>query len=250
MSLERACQAILKQKKFEQKSSFLKFTKAIKIIDVKLYLEGAEIIMPYTPGINGADYPLYGNTTVVNTLSKSLNELIDFEMLESVDTKVHRKIFIDKLVEIRNKDEAKNFLSQLQKLIEWISDNDEIINFPVGICHGDLTLSNIICKDRYLYLIDFLPTFLESPLQDVVKLDQDFIYGWSLRKSTEEVRAKGYIFYEHAYPKNLNKIKSNYFYQYQILMALCIARIIPYIKDDITKNWILFSINKVLRDIK
>lgn len=55
------------------------------------------------------------------------------------------------------------------------------IHIPVGTCHGDLTLSNILFKGRTLYLLDFLDCYVESPLQDVVKIRQDTTFLWSLQ---------------------------------------------------------------------
>ena len=52
---------------------------------------------------------------------------------------------------------------------------------PVGPCHGDLTLSNLLFKGDRLYLLDFLDCYVESPLQDIVKLRQDTRFGWSLQ---------------------------------------------------------------------
>jgi hypothetical protein len=52
------------------------------------------------------------------------------------------------------------------------------VSFPIGFCHGDLTLSNII-KGNSIYYIDFLDQFIESPLWDIVKLRQDTQYHWS-----------------------------------------------------------------------
>ncbi len=50
---------------------------------------------------------------------------------------------------------------------------------PVGICHGDLTFSNMLFNGNNYYLIDFLDSFVESPLLDIVKLRQDSAYLWS-----------------------------------------------------------------------
>jgi len=33
------------------------------------------------------------------------------------------------------------------------------ITIPIGYCHGDLTLSNILLKEETYYLIDFLDSF-------------------------------------------------------------------------------------------
>lgn len=50
---------------------------------------------------------------------------------------------------------------------------------PVGMCHGDLTFSNILFNGNNYYLIDFLDSFIEAPLADIVKLRQDTAWQWS-----------------------------------------------------------------------
>lgn len=52
---------------------------------------------------------------------------------------------------------------------------------PIGKCHGDLTLSNIIFddfNDRY-FLIDFLDTYIDSPLLDLAKISQETRLLWT-----------------------------------------------------------------------
>lgn len=53
------------------------------------------------------------------------------------------------------------------------------MTLPVGTCHGDLTFSNILFNGNNYYLIDFLDSFIESPLLDIVKLRQDTAWHWS-----------------------------------------------------------------------
>ena len=45
------------------------------------------------------------------------------------------------------------------------------IEIPMGKCHGDLTFSNILFNGNNYYLIDFLDSFIESPLLDLVKIE-------------------------------------------------------------------------------
>jgi len=54
---------------------------------------------------------------------------------------------------------------------------------PVGLCHGDLTFSNILISPHThdIVLLDFLDPFIESPVQDLVKLRQDTCYRWSFQ---------------------------------------------------------------------
>jgi hypothetical protein len=55
----------------------------------------------------------------------------------------------------------------------------EEMELPVGSCHGDLTFSNILFNGNNCYLIDFLDSFIETPLMDMVKIRQDSAYLWS-----------------------------------------------------------------------
>ncbi|MFQ3675337.1 MAG: hypothetical protein SNJ64_02185 [Endomicrobiia bacterium] len=56
----------------------------------------------------------------------------------------------------------------------------EYIEVPIGYCHGDLTLCNVfydITSCNFI-LIDFLDSYLESPLCDLVKIYQDINHKW------------------------------------------------------------------------
>ena len=55
----------------------------------------------------------------------------------------------------------------------------ETIEMPIGVCHGDLTFSNILFTSTNYYFIDYLDSFIETPIQDIVKLRQDTKYFWS-----------------------------------------------------------------------
>ena len=63
------------------------------------------------------------------------------------------------------------------------------MDLPIGICHGDLTMSNImIASDASaIALIDFLDSFIESPLIDLAKLRQDTRFQWSALMSETAV---------------------------------------------------------------
>ena len=64
---------------------------------------------------------------------------------------------------------------------------DQALNFQLGYCHGDLTFENIIVKNKKIYLIDFLDSYINSPLIDISKLQQDLILNWSNRFKNENI---------------------------------------------------------------
>ena len=71
--------------------------------------------------------------------------------------------------------DIQNIIKQSMRIFSMPND----ILIPVGICHGDLTFSNMLFNGNNYYLIDFLDSFVESPLLDIVKLRQDSAYLWS-----------------------------------------------------------------------
>ncbi len=125
---------------------------------------------------------------------------------------------------------------------------------PTSPCHGDLTLENIlITSDNQLYLIDFLDSFYDSWMIDVAKLLQDLDIFWSYRHiemspnlSIRLMTAK------NALIENMMEAENgtdNLVKIYHILL-LNILRIVPYTKDDITKEFLQNALHKTLNTIK
>ncbi|MFI3291770.1 MAG: phosphotransferase [Opitutales bacterium] len=117
-------------------------------------------------------------------------------------------------------------------------------------CHGDLTLENILLSaSKEIYLIDFLDSFYDSWLIDVAKLLQDLELAWSYRYIEKDFNlnlrlstAKGVLLAKiMSLPCGIEHLKSVY-----MLLLLNVVRIIPYAKDDVTKNFIEESIAKIL----
>ncbi len=121
------------------------------------------------------------------------------------------------------------------------------LSYPIGNCHGDLTLSNLIVDPiNGITLIDFLYTYLESPLQDIAKLSQEFVYGWSFRSEAETVRIKSKIMCQYMKPKIIEWAEKRYPEQDLLLTLLGLAGIAPYVRDAQTKNWVISSIRKCI----
>ena len=109
---------------------------------------------------------------------------------------IPRAIFEDKLLDIKkNVGKCKFIDPQDAALVNEVIIPALIaslpaagLEMPLGKCHGDLTLSNILVAPTNagdagvkLVLIDFLDAFVESPLADIAKLCQDLKYAWTLR---------------------------------------------------------------------
>ena len=109
-------------------------------------------------------------------------------------------------------------------------------------CHGDMTLENMIIQDGEIYLIDFLDSFYNSWLIDVAKILQDADVLWSYRtyeKLNANLKIKLIILKQLIIEQLLTFRDGKYLVGevYHILL-LNLMRIIPYTKDEETKNYI------------
>ena len=166
---------------------------------------------------------------------KKINNMIFYNKLNDIEKKI--KIPSLKLIFKKNKPIIENKIRRIDL-------------YPTGICHGDLTLSNIIIEKKKIYLFDFLKTYNDNILQDISKIYQEFILGWSSRYlvGTDRLRSKIFsqmIIDQHffnLFPKNLIK-----HLKFEVLMTL--FRIFPYVdkNDEVTINWLNKSIEKVLK---
>jgi len=127
-------------------------------------------------------------------------------------------------------------------LIRLIDDHLEsvkahkIFEIPIGKCHGDLTLSNMIfddANDRY-FLIDFLDSYLESPILDLAKISQETKLFWTSKlMSQTHDSAK----YEIAMTVIDDKVQSHFlkyewYKNYQPIFEFQnLIRVLPYAKD-------------------
>jgi thiamine kinase-like enzyme len=117
----------------------------------------------------------------------------------------------------------------------------------MGNCHGDFTFSNMIVSENGdICLIDFLETFLETPLQDIAKLMQELKYYWSLRYLSSPCYLKAKT--SAAWMLSNSQVVARAYCEHPIAMKvleiMCIARIAPYVKDDCTMTWLIWALNQ------
>ena len=201
---------------------------------------------------NIIDFIQRDNIIKINWFTNILIKIVESYISKCQMTYISRPILQNKINSIfQNLKNNKNIYSgldfdlkfeykhKLKNIFTYLNDNIDFIcsvKIPIGICHGDLTFSNILIDNNTmnLYLIDFLDSFIESPLIDIVKLRQDSKLLWTLN------------LYKYNYDKNKvvimfdyidNKI-DKYFTKYDFYSKLYnffeiinILRILQYAKD-------------------
>lgn len=206
--------------------------------------------MPYIEGISGAQISSHGNKALAKNIRLSLNNFFIDAIANSKEVQISNRIFLDKIDEIRSRPHPLEISESLTAAINWIESNiQETLNIPVGRCHGDLTLSNmIITQSHELYLLDFLDSYIETPLQDAAKIFQDMIYGWSFRNETSALRLRSQLFCESAFPDYLNILERIYQREMPIFKLMTVLRIAPYISDSDQKtvDWFNRAIKQIL----
>jgi serine/threonine protein kinase len=244
---QRILDSIRKQQSFEKITTGLINVSSVDVIEITEENESLTILMPYIDGLSGSEYALYGDREIGSALSSSMNQLIIMELMNSNGQNIDKIIFKQKISEIELKIRNKELTKLAKKIQSDLSSLPDFINIPIGTCHGDLTLSNIICS-RYqgIKLIDFLSVYLESPLQDVSKIIQDYQYGWSFRYLSTPEKIKGAIFLKNEMPDIIGIVSEKYKSQIALLTRLTLLRIAPYLKDTITENWLMDALKNYI----
>lgn len=137
----------------------------------------------------------------------------------------------------------------LDRLRAALDDADAMM-IPVGRCHGDLTFSNImVARDASaISLIDFLDSFIESPLIDLAKLRQDTLFRWTLLMGpgvTDRLRfAQVMNYIDIQITKNYENLPW-YRNHIDLILAINMLRIAPYAKGPEIHEFIINAIQSL-----
>ncbi len=191
--------------------------------------------MEYIPGLSFDDYFSICNIFDIDFVVETLFSYFDFLILSSKLHKINKQL-LEKLNSLEKNTNYKNYILFLK---EHFLNND--IFAPKSFCHGDLTFTNILFHKNRLFFIDFLDSYVDSFICDLVKLKQDLFYFWNLKvQKNDSLRIK------QIYRVIWNKIYERYSYHidsqcFQILDTLNILRIEPYLTNNHQKD-ILYKI--------
>ena len=156
-----------------------------KIFEVEQSATDATIQMEYIYSKNFVEYFENAGFEQIKYLIGAIKYFVDLEINASTMQVVPSSILTDKMADVARKVEKNVHLKDDAEAQELVRLSSEVMNrvgdmeLPVGTCHGDLTFSNILFNGNNYYLIDFLDSFIESPLLDIVKIRQDTAYLWS-----------------------------------------------------------------------
>ena len=195
--------------------------------------------MEYIKGKTFSKNILYGTLEDNLKLTDKLTDYINLNLINKNEI-INNQIIREKIFSINDK------LYLPPEILNWLEINIDEIKIPIGYCHGDLTMENIIIADNQIYFIDFLDSYIDSPFQDIAKLFQD-IYGlWSFRNEPNinyllRIRLDNV---KKRIVENLNlnceKLKA-----IDTLTIVNFLRILPYANNKLKGN-LLKNINKII----
>ena len=219
-------------------------------------------IMEYVYGKNFVRFFEYADKMTIDKFISTICEFIRNEIesstceIEYETDELYKKWESVKKNMMNIYKEDSQYYSSIMKIIEHCDEifkpNMKFENFYVGKCHGDLTFSNIIFRDNEYALIDFLDSFIESPIMDIVKLRQDTKYKWStlMYNSKEYDKTRYDMICKYIDEQIDNNFKKYSFYNktYPIFQLMNFLRIVQYAKKDEVTIYLIDTINNILEE--
>ena len=188
---------------------------------------------------------------VIDKLFKMVTNVIDKYINFCIYKKIDKEILVNKIESVERNIYNNAILNAeydiINKSLEYLKKETDMISqliLPMGFCHGDLTLSNILIEQNNgeIYLIDFLDSFIESPIVDIVKIRQDTKFYWILQMCNLKIdvtKIKIIMKYLDNKIKNYYFEKPFYKLSYKYFEILNILRILQYCKNDKIKDYLI-----------
>jgi thiamine kinase-like enzyme len=178
--------------------------------------------------------------------SKELDSAVD-SLLMFISSNYRNSTYINKHNEIHEKIDSLNKTIYIPKKVLDFIKNVDYSNIPIGLCHGDLTFENIIIdNEKNIFLIDFLDSFIESPLIDIGKLFQETHLLWSFRNTNSKMNN---IHRNIIFQDKLNDVLRENNIDKDLVKSFTIStilRILPYSNENRITNSIYKYLNKII----
>lgn len=208
--------------------------------------------MPYLFSEKYSDYLEKANVTELKKLLAAILNYFDTNLKESLPGTVELVIISSKIEDLVQKVKKTSFTGRdyFLSVLNYLKANIPNNPLPLGACHGDLTFSNILFSDDKVYLLDFLDSFIESPIIDIVKLRQDTCFKWSIMLEKEMPLHKKnkliqtFNYFDREISLLCENRQLNEWYHY--LQVFNLIRIVPYLTDDAELLFIEKSLRQLL----
>lgn len=212
--------------------------------------------MQYVYSKNFIDYFEDAGFDQISYFIKALKIFVDAEISDSQVKEVSRQVVIDKFKDVCLKINNNSLIKDDKDVKEIVSASnaifqalDEKMLMPIGKCHGDLTFSNILFNGNNYYLIDFLDSFIESPLLDLVKIRQDSAFGWSQLMVTHKFDTIRMNLISSKIDAEISKYYANYEWfsrYYKAFQVMNFLRVLQYAKEQKVVDYLKSVLNKLL----
>lgn len=227
-----------------------------KVYDIKCGDGIAVVKMQYVYSKNFIEFFEQAGFEQIEYLIGALEYFIEHEISQSKLQTVSANIFQKKFAEISGKCKANPLYHNDERIAAILSRSEQVFSnllemlIPVGLCHGDLTFSNILFNGNNYYLIDFLDSFIETPLQDIVKIRQDTCYRWSQLMYTKRYDAVRLHIVFDKIDREIDTYFSNkyewYRTYYPIMQLMNILRILPYAHEEKVIEFLKSTLEELL----
>ena len=136
--------------------------------------------MEYVSGSNYLDFLGYASPEYIGFFVDSILGYLD--NISGKDREKYTKdefsiLCYGKIQSLEEFSQYRNFFLYLGEKIKNIG----YVCIDKTFCHGDLTFSNILFHKNRIFFLDFLDSYVDSFLCDIVKLKQDLYHMWSIK---------------------------------------------------------------------
>jgi hypothetical protein len=204
----------------------LKTPKVIQMLNEEVFA----FDMEYIPAAGFFDFFKAATPDNVDSVLETLFTFLDHSLEISTKSNCNTAL-IEKLINLNQYSEYKDLI---RNLLSYCENNVLII--PKNFCHGDLNMSNMLFKNNNVYFIDFLDSYLESSIIDLVKLKQDLVHFWNM-KITDQEKLRIKIIFEYIWSKIYRKYQNHIDHpSFKIIECVNFLRIEPYLQNNKQRN--------------
>lgn len=212
--------------------------------------------MAYIHGQKYSEFLERATTSEIQSLSKSFIAYFIHLFEIAQNSMVDQLVFIEKVESVHRLVVDRTDVDQsLMLKARLYLENTPAGTIPAGVCHGDFTFSNMLFGTSGICLVDFLDSFLDSPLIDYVKYRQDTFFHWSLlidKDIPESRKSKIVQVFRFFDQEIVNAFKDNIFVNqwYDYLQVFNLMRIVPYVHQPAEIQFVQQNINLLLKTQK